>query len=181
MVVNNERGQSILEVVFILPFLFLFVAFLFKISMAIQMAINNTQYSRAQLYVLAGNSPEYPRIEFRFYADGLFAQGQQDQMIIGVADPEGIDFSDPNGKIEPNPQIQKIGRAQTTVKGSDERGEDVTKRTSIRVRTTASICTQLNAVAPKKPMVSEGPNGIAALKAQRWPFKEPVCQYKGMS
>lgn len=172
-ITRDERGQSILEIVFVLPFLFLFVALLYKINMAIQMAINNTQYSRSQIYMLAANSPEYPRLSFRFYGPKNFAQMTQDEMVLGVADPEQVDFS--SEEIPPFPQTQKIGREQTSVKGSDDAGE-VKNRTEIRVRNTAAICTQLNAVGKNLPMTSEN---ITALKSQRWPFKTEVCQYKG--
>jgi|GEM_PF-2134898 len=173
---SDERGQTILEVIFVLPFLFLFVGLLFKVNTAIQMAINNTQFAHSQLYVLTANSPEYPRIQFRFLAgQRSFVNQEQDRMVLGVADPENIDFSDPNGNIEPDPQIQKIGRANPSVRGSSDRGE-VKKRLAIRVRNTAAICTQLNSVSPKVGMTSDH---IPALKAKRWPFGEAVCQYKG--
>jgi hypothetical protein len=176
-IVHNESGQSILEIVFILPFLFLFVGLLYKLNMAVQMAINNTQYARSQIYVLAANSPEYPRLNFRFYGPNMFAQNEQDEMILGVADPSALATANAtDGSLEPIPQTQKIARKQTDVPGSQERGE-VQNRTEIRVRNTAAICTQLNAVAPKKPMTSDNIRDV--LKAQRWPFHQEVCQYKG--
>jgi len=171
---SDERGQTILEVIFVLPFLFLFVGLLFKVNMAIQMAINNTQYARSQLYVLTSNSPEYPRIQFRFSGPRSFVVQEQDRMVLGVADPENIDFSG-GEEIQPEPQIQKIGRAKPSVRGSNDRGE-VKKRLAIRVRNTAAICTQLNSISSKVGMTSEN---IPALKAKRWPFGERVCQYKG--
>lgn len=174
-VFRDQQGQSILEVVFVLPFLFLFVAFLYKVTMAVQTAINNTQYARSQVYVLTANSPEYPRLDFRFYNPKSFVTQSQDKIVLGVADPEQVDYHDASGNIEPVPQTQKIGRAQSTVKGSSERGE-VTKRTEIRIRNTAAICTQLNSINPKLAMTSDN---IPALKSQRWPFGLSVCQYKG--
>lgn len=173
--VTNERGQSILEVVFVLPFLFSFVFLLYKVMMAEQMAINNTQYARSQLYQLTMNQPEYPRIQFRFDSSRGFVVRGQDKMVLGVADPKGVDFGDPNAEIEPIPQIQNIARAQTSEKGSSDQGE-VKKRTELRIRNTAAICTQLNSVAPGKPMISEE---IRALKSARWPFGQKTCQYKG--
>lgn len=173
--IRNQSGQSILEVVLLLPFLFLFVGLLFRLNLATQMAINNSQYARAQIYVLTANSPEYPRNEIRFNWN-LFAQNQQDRMVLGVADPEALAAATANeDSIQPIPQSTKIGRLGTTVRGSEERGE-VSSRTEVRVRNTAAICTQLNAVGPKRPWTAEN---ILQLGSQRWPFRQPVCQYNG--
>jgi hypothetical protein len=46
---QNEKGQSLLEVIFVLPFLFMFVGILFKLNLSISQAIVNTQYSRSQI------------------------------------------------------------------------------------------------------------------------------------
>ena len=43
---HNKKGQSILEVILVLPTLFLFVGMLFRLNMSLQQAINNTQYAR---------------------------------------------------------------------------------------------------------------------------------------
>jgi hypothetical protein len=172
---HDEKGQSILEVIFILPLLFLFVGLLVKLNMAAQVAINNTQAARSQLYFLTSNQPEYPRLEFRFYIAKSFVAQGQDQMVLGIADPEGLDFENPT--IAPNPQTQKIGRNSTS-KGSEERGEKIKTRVEIRVRNTAAICTQLNSVGGKTAMTSDA---IPTLGAQRWPFKQKVCGYKGES
>jgi hypothetical protein len=168
----NNAGQSLLEVVLTLPLLFLFVALLYKIVMAEQMAINNVQYARNQLFVLAANSPEYPRLTFR-NGNG-FSKGTN-QMVLGVADPSAIAAANANDTtIEPIPQIQNIARPGTTVKGSSDRGE-VKLRTQIRVRDTVAICTQFNTIGSGL-WTSETVKGLGA---QRWPFKMAVCGYSG--
>ena len=172
----DETGQGLLEVIFLIPFLFMFVGLLYKINMAAQMAIVNTQYARSQIYVLTANSPEYPRLEFRL-SPTMFANNQQDQMILGVSDPSAITGSGAGNTIDPVPQTQKIGRLGSNSKGSDDSGENITKRTEIRVRDTSAICTQLNAVANKQPMNEKN---IQGLGSQRWPFNMQVCQYKGI-
>ena len=165
MVAKNNKGQSLLEVLILLPFLFMFVGVLYKITMATQMAIVNTQYARSQVYVLTANSPEYPRLEFRLNPT-MFAAKHEDRMVLGVADPKALTSSTGlEGKLEPVPQTQKIGRIGSTATGSSDRGE-VLKRTEVRVRNTSGICTQLNAV----PTASN----------KRWPFGATVCQYEGM-
>ena len=173
---QNEQGQSLLETIILLPFLFMLVAVLYKMMMATQMAIANTQYARSQLYVLTANSPEYPRLEFRL-SSTMFAAANQDRMILGVSDPSALTSSSgQDGTIEPVPQQQNIVRAGSTVKGSSDRGE-VQKRTLIRIRNTAGICTQINAVAKKFPMNEQN---IPSLASKRWPFGISVCQYGGM-
>lgn len=173
---KNRKGQSLLEVIFLVPFLFMFVALLYKITMATQMAIVNTQYARSQLYVLTSNSPEYPRLEFR-WSPTMFAYNNQDRMILGVADPKALSTTTGlEGTLEPMPQTQKISRIGSTVTGNTDRGE-VSKRTEVRVRNTVGICTQLNAAGNKKPMDSEN---IPSLVSKRWPFGTKVCQYEGV-
>jgi hypothetical protein len=161
---HSEKGQSILEVVLVLPFLFLFVGVLFKLNLGVQQAINNTQYARSQVYVLTANSPEYPRLQFTQYNKTTFAGAGQDMMVLGVSDPSALEDSTDNATLMPVPQTQNIGRNKN-VKGSDERGE-VAKRSNLRIRNTSAICTQLNKI----------PDGTS----DRWPFGQAVCQYKGM-
>ena len=166
----DAKGQSILEVVVVLPFLFTFVGLLYKFNMGIQMAINNLQYSRSQLYILTANSPEYPRLEFRHYTQNIFKEADQELMILGVADPSAIS----GANIDPIPQINRISRAGG-IKGSDQAGE-VSKRTDLRIRETSAICTQMNGVARKFPYSA---GGVRGLKSRTWPFEKLVCQYSG--
>ena len=174
--IANEEGQSVLEIVFILPVLFLFVALLYKVTMAIQMGIVNTQYARSQVYVLTANSPEFPRLQFR-WSPSTFAAKEQDRMVLGVADPTSLQrqAKGATSTLEPVPQVQKIARLGTEVKGSTDRGE-VKLRNEIRVRNTSGICTQLNSVGGKTPMT---PETIPSLQSKRWPFGGSVCQYAG--
>ena len=174
--VANKKGQSLLEVLILVPFLFSLVGLLYKITMATQMSIVNTQYARSQIYVLTSNSPEYPRLQLRWNPK-MFAFNNQDRMILGVADPKALGSSSTqDGSLEPMPQTQKIGKTGSTVTGSSDRGE-VSKRTEIRVRNTVGICTQLNAVANGKPMDDQN---IPGLVSKRWPFGKNVCQYEGI-
>jgi hypothetical protein len=164
---TSEDGQSILEVIIVLPFLFLFVGFLFKLNLAMQVSINNTQFSHSQVFVLTANSPEYPRLYFTQLKPGSsFKAAGQDMMVLGTADPTSLESSaDPNS-IDPVPQIQNVARNKSVKGGSEDSGEQP-KRLDIRIRNTAAICTQLNNV----------PTGTI----QRWPFKPgAVCAYKGM-
>ncbi len=87
-ILKNENGQTLMEVTFLLPVLLMFVVILYKIMMATQMAIVNTQYARSQIYVLTSNQPEYPRIGFSKLHSKMFKTANQDRMILGVADPK---------------------------------------------------------------------------------------------
>ena len=163
----NRKGQSILEVIIVLPFLFMFVGLLFKMNMGIQMAINNVQIARSQIYKLTVNSPEYPRI----YHRKRFGQREQDLMILGVSDPSAL-LEAGEGDMPAIPQLQKVGR-RGTPGGSEDEGE-MPLRTTVRIRETSAICTQINSVNPK---VMVEPAGVVGFRAERWPFKKLVCQY----
>jgi hypothetical protein len=168
----DAKGQSILEVIFMLPFLFIFVGLLFKLNMGIQMAINNAQYARAQVFMLTNNSSEYPRLAFR--SSGALTKNEDDLLLLGVSDPSALSEAADGGDMPAIPQTQKIGGSPNS-KGSSESGE-VSSRTNIRVRDTAAICTQMNSVSKGKAMDSYQ---ITGLKNQRWPFRKTVCQYNG--
>lgn len=165
----DTKGQSILEVIFVLPILFLFVGLLFKINMSIQMAINNTQHARSQIYILTGNSSDYPRLRFRYFQDMFFSK-QQDLMVLGVADPTAVTGAAADeDTMEPRPQEQHVTR-NTSITGSGAPGE-VNSRSHIRVRDTSAICTQLN--------MALNANG-KDFTSPRWPFgRRPVCGYSG--
>ena len=74
-------------------------------------------------------------------------------MILGVADITALGDTDGSG-LSPIPQSQLIGRNKS-MKGS-----------TIYLRNTSAICTQLNKV----------PTGTS----DRWPFHGGVCNYSGM-
>ncbi len=172
----DAKGQSILEIVVVLPFLFILVGMLFRLNMGLQMAINNVQFSRSQLYVLTANSPEYPRLSFRHKFPGFprpFSDMEQDMMVIGVSDPSVLTSGPDDGIMPAIPQKQKITRAG--VAGGSEDAGEVEKRTNVRVRETSAICTQMNSI---NKGVGFDSFGVTALKGNRWPFGKLVCQYE---
>jgi hypothetical protein len=165
-----KDGQSILEVVLFLPFLFILVGLLIKMNTAIQMAINNSRYARAQLFVLTNNSPEYPRLQLR---TNRLVKNAHDMLVVGVSDPEAIAEAASDGDMPAIPQTQKI--ADKRAQGSSERGE-VSARTEVRIRGTAAICTQSNSTQKGIPVNSVNVRGLAN---RRWPFGKLACQYDG--
>lgn len=185
--IQNESGQSVLEVVFVLPVLFLFVALLYKVNLASQIAINNAKSLRSQMFILTGNSPEYPRLQFRFNAFSgalSFAAQSHARMLIGVADPSAAikDEDGENETLEPVPQTMNVARKGTTVKGSEDAGE-VKVRTQVRVRNTAAICTQFNGAKDGSQKKDWDPELVRKIGvgdgSRRWPFgKNTVCKYE---
>jgi hypothetical protein len=174
----DVKGQGTLEVVMVMPLLFMLVILLFRFNMGIQMAINNVQYARSQLYMLAAHSPEYPRIGLRHSTTNpkrSFYGRNIDMMVLGVADPKAIDEADAaNDGMPPIPQVQPIGKKDLPG-ASTEEGEGHL-RAEVNVRETSAICTQKNGVNAGSPYDS---NGILALGSQRYPFGKMPCQYEG--
>ncbi len=167
---DADEGQSILEVILFLPFLFILVGLLIRMNTGIQMAINNARYARAQLFVLTNNSPEYPRLQLR---KSRLVKNAHDMLVVGVSDPLAIEEAASDGDMPAIPQIQSIGNKKS--RGSNERGE-VRSRTDVRIRGTAAICTQSNSVTKGTAMDSLQ---VTALANQRWPFRKMACQYDG--
>ena len=170
----DAKGQGLLEAVIVLPFMFTLVILLFRFNMGIQMAINNVQYARSQLYLIAGNSPEYPRLLFR--TEGAnFYKNRIDMMLLGVADPTAIEEAANGGDMPAIPQSQRVGKKGLPGATSDP-GEGKL-RSEIQIRETSAICTQLNGVNENLPYDSYG---VVSLKPQlRWPFGKIPCQYQG--
>jgi len=173
----DAKGQGLLEVMIVLPLLFMMVILLFRFNMAVQMAINNVQYARSQLYVLAANSPEYPRLGLRHEIGGspksAFFGRSIDMMVLGVADPQAIDEESADN-LPPIPQLQRIGKKDLPGVSSDP-GEGHL-RAEVNVRETSAICTQMNGVSPNTRFDS---SGVQVLVSKRWPFGKLPCQYEG--
>ena len=133
---QNERGQSVLEFLIMVPLLLGFVIFLVRTNTVIQMAIVDQQYARAQTLFLAFNSPMYPN---RVRQLDLGA-ARIDQMTLGVSenDPGGA------GDVPYIPQASTYGITRTK---NRQIAEDVlaqttpAKRTLVRVRNTTTLCT----------------------------------------
>ncbi|NDF14281.1 hypothetical protein EB061_03025 [bacterium] len=174
----DSKGQSLLEVVIMLPFLFLLFGLLFRANMAIQMAINNQQFARSQVYVLTANSPEYPRLGFRHVGikggAGRMSSGQIDLMLLGVSDPSALAEVANGDSMPPIPQMQRVARAGAPAASQDP-GEP-SLRNEVRIRETSSICTQMNFV---EKGLNYDSTGVTKLGNKRWPFGKLVCQYGG--
>lgn len=142
---RKNSGQSILEFLLMLPMLVGITFMMVRVSSAIQVSIVNQQYARAQALWLAFNSPIYPALKFRVNSDGaqdIFVEAGVNQMIIGVSGNLAPD----SGDYAPEASTQLIVRPGQTDVGSNEPSAEPNERGNIRVRTTVSLCTQVNQV-----------------------------------
>jgi hypothetical protein len=130
--VVNQKGQSLVEVVFLLPIIFGLFVVTSKINTAIQVAIVNQQYARAQALTLAQNSPYYPRRE----QQKVMATKNSNQLIMGVADQ----VLDEDDEGVPKATVQVISRTRGLA-GSEPQDKEPEKTYHVRLRNTVSLCT----------------------------------------
>lgn len=143
-VVNSESGQSILEFLMILPILMGMVVVLIRINTAIQIAIVNQQYSRAQTLFLTFNSPFYPKVSMQ----KSLVTRNFNQLVIGVSE----NTTDNQGDTSPVASTQVITRKPT--QGADAPQTEPLTRSKVRIRNTVTLC------APTY-IVHNGPSGIS--------------------
>lgn len=140
---DEESGQSVIEFLIVLPVMVGLVMLLVRVNTVIQASIVNQQYVRAQTLFLAFNSAHYPELRLRkTQLDDL----GYNQMILGMsekaiaegtntqADASVFSIVSTNGKRNANP-------------GSDEAQTEPEQRGKVRVRTTATLCTQTQVIA----------------------------------
>lgn len=133
---QNERGQSLLEVLLALPVLLSLFLILVRSNTAIQMSIVNQKYARAQALYLAQNSSYYPRRDFTEGPAFVRPGNEHNRMTMGVADNvfgEGPD-QEPvasSYRITPKPN-----------QALDPSGDiDAERISQVRVYNTVALCT----------------------------------------
>lgn len=139
----DERGQSVLEFVFMLPILIGLIVVMVRSNTAIQISIVNQKYARAQALWLAFNSPYFPRLSFRKAGgeNDQFIRHGYNRMVIGMAEqPVG----DTGGKAIASTQV--VVRGGNTQGASGPSQTEPIDRSEIRIRTTVALCTQTNVV-----------------------------------
>lgn len=138
----GERGQSVLEFVFMLPVLLGLIVVMVRSNTVIQMSIVNQKYARAQALWLAFNSPHYPRRSFRTpgTAGDQFVQYGFNRMVIGMAETP---VDDTGGKATAS--MQTVVRGGVPAPEGPSQSEPI-DRAKVRVRTTVALCTQTNAI-----------------------------------
>lgn len=127
----SEKGQSLMELCFLLPAIIFLSILLVKVTVVIQMGIVNQQYARAQAFFLTCNSAIFPMLRLRVPQNTRF-----NQMILGVQDnPASTDSTNPQASA------YKIFWKEL---GSDQAQAEPAQRTKVRVRSTVTMCTQSN-------------------------------------
>jgi hypothetical protein len=136
-VCDDERGQSLLEFLLMLPLLLGLIVLMTRVNTAIQASIVDQQYARMQTLWLTFNSPIYPRIALR---QSSLIPKNYNQMMIGVAQNEIVGTGQPIASttmIARTPALAAQGSSAVQVDGPP-------LRALVRIRNTVSLCTQSN-------------------------------------
>jgi hypothetical protein len=135
MVVSHQEGQSLVEFLLALPFLFFITILMIKINTVIQYSIVNQRYVRETAVFSTASSP-YTRIDFM----KEIAQIGENRIVMGVAqDPipanvtSGASTRPPRFKIQRSGVLREVNDKDLTF-SNKEQG-------TVRVSTTLSICT----------------------------------------
>jgi hypothetical protein len=142
-VVSNEGGQSVIELLVMLPLLLALTLLVVKINTAIQISIVNQKYARGRTLFLAHNSPVYPsRFKGNGTGNGLAVTELEEKgynrMVVGVsANP----ISEEEGSTTPVATTFMVARSRNTATGSNEDKAEPDRRSLVRVRTTVALCT----------------------------------------
>lgn len=158
--IRDEEGQSVLEFLFMLPVMVGLVMLMVRMNQAIQVSIVNQQYARAQAHFLTFSSPIFPEIALRY---AQLVGKNYNQMLMGVGD--NIVPAD-GSAYTPQATVQNVARNLAVAKqANNDNGiePDLGQgRAFVRVRTTVSLCTQINVVAGSggKPQPAFTINGL---------------------
>lgn len=138
---DNDKGQSVIEFLLLLPLLVGLVSLLIKVNTAIQVSIVNQQYARAHIHWLAFNSAFFPQIAHRKVN---FIPKGYNRMVIGVSDNKAA--SAETETYEPEATTQLVVRSGKAPKKDGSSKEELNERARVRVRNTISLCTQSNVI-----------------------------------
>lgn len=133
---RRQGGQSILEFAFFLPIFLGFIYYLMQITMAVNSAVVFQQYTRARLFEMFYNHPDYPAL--RYTAVGGNRQAGWQRFWLG-ADRESWNSEDVDYRSEgrrPNPPVVNIGRRPA----GDDDPFPPTRRREVRVRVISFVC-----------------------------------------
>ncbi|MCC7441635.1 MAG: hypothetical protein IT285_08380 [Bdellovibrionales bacterium] len=139
----GESGQSILEFLLMVPLMIGLSTLMVRVNTVIQVSIANQKYARAQAFFLTYNSPYYPELRLR----QRLVNQESNEMIIGVSDKIAPKSED-QAEYDPDPIIVPIVSA-SSLAGESQEPElppEGGKRGRVRVRTTVTLCTQVNVV-----------------------------------
>lgn len=156
----DEKGQSIIEFIFMMPVLVGLFVLMYRFNSAIQISIVNQRYMRSHMLGINFNSPVYPQ---RSLISASFANtgAKTNQFVMGVS--EDTWFADDGETVEKHsPQVMKqlIARSKNKM-GPDPENEEPERRGNVRIRSTIAMCTQSNVVGGTGKLAIRTP---AALK-----------------
>jgi len=149
-IIQNQKGQSLIEMVVAVPIFLGFVWILFQVNTAIQVSINNQQHSRGQMLHLAFNSPIFPELKFRVAPAGM-VENKTDLFIAGTS-AEHVE----DGTSTVLATVVSVARDAKKVLGESTQSLPVGVRTNVRVRDTVAMCTQRNLAVAGKDTESIG-------------------------
>ena len=157
MAVNDESGQSLIEVLFLMPLVVVVVVLLYRSNAAIQMSIVNQKQLRGQALYVAMNSPTYPDLQMRRSGESSMERVGYSAFVMGVTDDP---TSDARGQLNAVAQVQAFGRPGRRIRGDTDCSEaDPTSRSKICLKTAIEFCTQINAI-PGTSGVTRYPDGL---------------------
>jgi hypothetical protein len=136
---NRESGQSVLEFIFMLPVLVGMMMLMTHVNTAIQMAIVDQQYARAQALWLTFNSPYYPQLSS---IAANFQEQKFNSMVIGISDNASPD----TGTYAPESSTQIVARNKRLAGRKGNPGSEENQLGQVRIRDTVTLCTQSNVI-----------------------------------
>ncbi|HTL12454.1 MAG TPA: hypothetical protein VL588_08210 [Bdellovibrionota bacterium] len=136
---RGDAGQSLVEFLIMLPIVVSLATLMVRVNTVIQVSIVNQRYARAQALFLAYNSPYYPELRLRKRMRDL----DSNELILGVSN-KNAPLADSGQEYEPDPVIIPIVSRGKPV--GDDQSPEPTQRGRVRVRSTVTLCTQVNVI-----------------------------------
>lgn len=130
-----DSGQSLVEFIFMLPFIITMIVYMTQLNGAINMSINYQQFVRSHLFHLMFNSRNYPEIQYsnNFHGNRLYLGVNKDVITEG-------------SELTPKTPRVKVGSKTPSGDETVDIYPSVTKRQHIQVRVIMGICTPNNIV-----------------------------------
>jgi hypothetical protein len=132
---RDDSGQSVVEFLLVLPLLLTILMLIVRVNTVIQMSIVDQKYAREQVLFISGNSPDYP---LRANIVTVLAKSGMNQLVVGVSENKPADADGGEG-TDTTASTYYIGRKPGLAESQDS-GDDITARATIRVRNTVTLC-----------------------------------------
>jgi hypothetical protein len=131
----NEEGQSILELLFILPLMLALAFLLIRVNSAIQEGIVDQQYARGQTLFLSGNGDNYPQ---RAGIITDLTQNQFNQINLGVSE-NPVNIDDEGSALVSASTFPILANTNAAPQDNEPQVEPV-QRVNVRIRNTVTLC-----------------------------------------